>query len=734
MMGREFNGRCCGALVVFATCLLSSTSWCSGLEPEILGVTVGFDGHYRAGSWAPVRIEVRGGEQEFRGKLFITTLDGDALPVQHVWGEGEAVSIPAKESRTIQFSVKFGRQAPRLPILLEGTSGGKPIAVRSETVLPQAMRSDRPCILNLGPALATNESVTRRARTADATPVVLAPDIAQLPDSWLGYDAIDTVILTTSDVQLLARFSDQQIRALQQWITLGGRFVLCVGAHGAEVLGKDGRWADFAPGPFEQVVALRNTSPLESYTGASQRLSTLASSEGIPFTLLGKVDGKVELFDVMPGRQRPMIVRAPLGFGLVIFVGFDLDRAPFDRWDGRARLVQLILHHDAADRGETGQDKASATQRVEYGYQDISGQLRSALDQFPDVTLVAFSWVAGLLLLYIALIGPLDYFLLRDIVRRMEWTWLTFPLYVAAFIALAVLLNSRFRTDSTKINHLELVDVDQTSGTVRGTSWTHVYAPRFAQHDFELRPTDMWLGGSADSGRLIAWHGLPGSALGGLDVDATVVAPSADKWQIRFAPGNVSSMAGVPFPVASTRSILGRWWSNVQLSQSAGLSRDADGLLRGELVNPLPTELQDCMVFYENWVYRLNRSVLAPGQRTRIELERALNLQWRLTGRRVVNTKEVGTTWDLNSLDASKILEIMMFHGAAGGESFTHLTNRYQSYVDLSQHLRLGRAILLGRSRSQVTQPRLDGGEVPAKDQQTSTHFRVVFPVDSRRD
>ena len=40
------------------------------------------------------------------------------------------------------------------------------------------------------------------------------------------------------------------------------------------------------------------------------------------------------------------------------------------------------------------------------GYDDISGQLRSALDQYSHVTLVRFSWVAGLLVLYLLSAGP----------------------------------------------------------------------------------------------------------------------------------------------------------------------------------------------------------------------------------------------------------------------------------------------------------------------------------------
>ncbi len=64
---------------------------------------------------------------------------------------------------------------------------------------------------------------------------------------------------------------------------------------------------------------------------------------------------------------------------------------------------------------------------MHYGYSDLAGQMRSALDRFTGVRQAPFWLVAGLIVAYILLIGPGDYFFLRKVVRRMEWTWLTFP-------------------------------------------------------------------------------------------------------------------------------------------------------------------------------------------------------------------------------------------------------------------------------------------------------------------
>jgi hypothetical protein len=140
-------------------------------------------------------------------------------------------------------------------------------------------------------------------------------------------------------------------------------------------------------------------------------------------------------------------------------------------------------------------------------------------------------------------------------------------------------------------------------------------------------------------------------------------------------------------------------------------------------------ELSDCRVHFGSWAFRLDatRGVLAPGQTTRIERERALNLQWRLTGRRVIDSKDFSTPWDQHTLAVPKILEMMMFHSAAGGETYTQLVNRYQAYVDLSEHLSVGRAILIGRAEEPAMS--LIDGEQPLSADQHWTYFRIVFPV-----
>ena len=102
-------------------------------------------------------------------------------------------------------------------------------------------------------------------------------------------------------------------------------------------------------------------------------------------------------------------------------------------------------------------------QMTHVGYDDISGQLRSALDQYSRVTLVRFAWVAGLLVLYILVLGPVDFFGLHRL-GRPQWTWGTFPLIVIAFCLLAIWLSQRWKGSRVAVNQLDVVDVELEQG------------------------------------------------------------------------------------------------------------------------------------------------------------------------------------------------------------------------------------------------------------------------------
>ena len=173
------------------------------------------------------------------------------------------------------------------------------------------------------------------------------------------------------------------------------------------------------------------------------------------------------------------------------------------------------------------------------GYDDLSGQLRSALDQFAGVKLVPFWFVALLIVLYIVCIGPLDYLFVKRVLKRMELTWVTFPAIVLLFSLGAYVLAYQLKGDQLHLN--------------RSTWWTSTRELAGARHD--LVPTSSALGSIRTTCRLLlkrrcgrtrppqmllSWMGLPGAGSGACPATRmrALLGPT-----VRFSPSSTRSRA-----------------------------------------------------------------------------------------------------------------------------------------------------------------------------------------------
>ena len=185
------------------------------------------------------------------------------------------------------------------------------------------------------------------------------------------------------------------------------------------------------------------------------------------------------------------MIRSALGMGTVCVVTADLDVGFIAEWKGRDRLVASLLddlmgtHSQGNDRPDESRRNSAVTH---LGFSDLSGQLRAALDQFPGVRLVPFSLIAGVALLFVILIGPMDYFVLRRFAPRMEWTWLTFPLTLLGVSGLALGLANSWKGATPKRNVVDLLDIDTVTGTTRCTSWAHLYPVNAGQFPIDAEP------------------------------------------------------------------------------------------------------------------------------------------------------------------------------------------------------------------------------------------------------
>ena len=295
---------------------------------------------------------------------------------------------------------------------------------------------------------------------------------------------------------------------------------------------------------------------------------------------------------------------------------------------------------------------------------------------------------------------------------------------------LGVRLAHRAHGESLRVTQAEVIDFDASSGLVRGTCWTHLYSPRTRNFDLALVADPKLPGASAQPQGWLGWQGLPGNGVGGLS--ATQTTPVQVQPYQEETPGSKPSITSLPLQAASSKALAGRWWGDFAPDDKSSLALDAYGLLKGELVNPVPYDLLEPRLLFEGWMYYLPNPLPA-SDKVDIGRLKYFGLEARLTQRVTTGDKDVSTPWDPEQLDVSQIVPLMLFHGAARGQSYTGLSHRFQTYLDLSEHLTTGRAVLVGRTRERATQ--VAPADAPCADDdydQSWTWWRVVLPVVGR--
>jgi hypothetical protein len=443
-----------------------------------------------------------------------------------------------------------------------------------------------------------------------------------------------------------------------------------------------------------------------------------------PFVLdYASTTGRVDLWEVGGGvNDRPLAVRGPVGLGQSLVIGLDLDQPPWQDWPGRGRLIAKLLQtgrHEMAEK-ESGGVRGQVTH---LGYDDLTGQLRVALEQYRHVAFLTFTTVAAIAAIYLSLLGPLDYFLLTWLKVPKHWTWLSLGVLIAAVSGLAYMLTTRFHGRELWINQVEIVDVDLPTGTVRGTAWSHLYTPRARKCNLAWETNPHALGSPREA--RLTWQGLAGRGIGGLNV-RTPGGGLRRPYEVAFADDG-GTLAALPIVAAGSKPLSISWRGEIPPSADR-LSANVYRQLSGNLTNPLPFELTEPLILFDEHLYRIPKS-LAPGQTISLSSLAPLNLESRLTQRLVLEQKDMATPWDAAQLDVPRIIDMLMFHEAANGAGYTGLTHRYQPWLDLSSQLTLGRAILIGRSATPQGDLSLEGSSLAERVDQRWTWYRVSIPV-----
>ena len=706
-------------------------------------LAIGFAGTAKLGHWGPVTLTAPDGTQA--ATLELSVIDGDESPVVY---SAPAIPTTTDAGTSYQGLCRFGRRYGKLTATLVGDDGQtvvtQSIDLEASSANLASSTDHLTLLLSDSQELESNlKTILGIATSETDRKLVRVTDFDALPQTELGWQSVNRLIVSCASAAGLASLSPQRWEAIKKWIGSGGSLVLIADPENLALFNDTPLAKLFAPAKAK-LKMLTSSRELERFVGNSRRRLINRNEPGIAFAEVSPVPADA-LVLLAAEDGSPLMTLSAEGFGQVKLVMFDLESERLKDWQSYKTLLEKTFvssdENSAGGAAKPSNESQKAGSAVtHYGYEDITGQLRVPLDDFSTVRFIDFTLIAILIALYIVCISVGDYFLLDRLVKKMELTWIPFPLIALLFCGIAWGIASATRPARLQINQMEIIDIDTNEDYSRGTAWVNLYSPSGQTVDVSVSPTTAL--GLDVTGSSVTWQGLPGDGLGGLETETTTGFKRSSYRQVSSGDGSKEDsdnyqISQMPLQVSSTRSLVSQFKIQNPPAINSQLKVQRDRL-SGTLKNPLDVGLYNGKVFFGNYVYLLKKP-LQPGDVVYLDTdadEKTIRTVLNRRSSKGDSDRELGKTqslpWDPRDKSLTRIADVMMFYQAAGGENYTGLTHGYFPKIDYSHLLKLQRAVLVGQIQS-ASSLLINGQEVKELYDSSVTMVRVVLPVESKK-
>lgn len=399
------------------------------------------EGHTRPGGWMAIAVDLRNEGPPISGELRLL----DAEPTQTRYAV--AVDLPTTSAKSyvlyarppvfgadLEVGLVADRQVvARAPIRYQLHDPSRPlVGIVSEDPGSMAAAIDLPDAVN------------------QAAPVVVGLSPSSLPDRVEGWAALDHLVWQDIDTAIL---TPEQRDAMEAWIAAGGRLIITGGTAGPGVLSA-------LP---DELLPYRPTA-------------TIDAEPAVLAGMLGKPPARATPVPVLAGTltagralatsgDRVIAAERSIGEGAVTILGFD----PTTPWIRDQPTVSGLWQRFLPGRA---------------GAAAAGGDDSQVLGAVGTVAAIALPPVEGLLALlvgYIALVGPVNYLVLRRIDRR-EWAWFTIPALIALFAVGAFAYGAALRGSDILINEVAIVRGSAGVREATAVGYYGVFSPRRASY------------------------------------------------------------------------------------------------------------------------------------------------------------------------------------------------------------------------------------------------------------
>jgi len=459
-------GRACVVLALFAvlTLLLGALpapAPAAAAAPNVrIAATANFGGNYQADRWVPIAITLANDGPDVTGTVVV---EGSNTAERY----SQRVALPNRSQKVVTLYAQVPTRVSTVTAHFE--AGNDRVDAPQITLLPA--RQGQGLVGVIADDATAGAEYTRAIVAAYGTgaveAIVFPPD--QLPANTFGLDSFGAIVVGDAAT---GRWSAEQRAALASWVARGGTLIVSGGANWRKTTEGLGELSPLRPNNSQTVTGLGGLGGGDGPSGP-----WILATGG----LLAGATRVAEQGGV------PLVATRAWGHGTVTALAFDPGTSAFSGWSGASTFWRRLALDSALP--DSLQEPFN------------SGSVSSALNVLRDIPNLGLppTWLLGLvLLLFIVLIGPVNYFVLRAFDRR-ELAWLTIPLLTLVFAVAIYGVGAATKGGSLIVSSLSVVRVSPGARSAEVQAIYGLFTPSRGLRDVAL-PDGALPSGFSESG------------------------------------------------------------------------------------------------------------------------------------------------------------------------------------------------------------------------------------------
>jgi hypothetical protein len=391
------------ASLLAGTALAGASIGAAAANEVTLGIQVGYQDVVKPGEWMPVTIVAKNGGAGIDGTLEVQ---------ESLKGQPDVSGFPIYQEPISLASGAVKRIRAYAIVDNTGATITARIVQNGRVVVSQDAGSVSTTSTMIG---VLSDQGTSLDTFAAVHPASVAARVVHLHADDIAESAIP---LRAFDILAIDDFATDSLTAGQRtaitdFVRAGGDLLLGTGAAWRKTL------AGVSPTILPMTISGTTTVTTAVLGGSPVEVATGVPTPGPVWLATG---------------SQPLLLERRVGAGIVTLASFDWNQEPVAGWSGTAPLLRQLIARAVFAAGGSGQNFAYAMNGpgpMTFGSQPTigskSGALTTTLGNLPGLDLPSLQLTGLLVLLYVLLIGPVNYVVLGAM-RRRALAWVTVPL------------------------------------------------------------------------------------------------------------------------------------------------------------------------------------------------------------------------------------------------------------------------------------------------------------------